>query len=87
MDGVALGPLVNNIGVVGGCLILVGLFVRDVIVSGKRLRKAERDVERWETIALNLMTAARTVVPAMETVHAIVSELPDPGVKEPAEEG
>lgn len=80
MDGVTLGTLLNNIGVVSGCLILVALFVTDKIVSGKRLRRTEAECIRWQGVALEALGAAQVVVPAAETVHKIVSHLPDPGV-------
>lgn len=78
-SGVEVGPLVNNIGVVSGCLILVALFVSDKIVSGKRLRRTEADRDRWQDVALESLRAAQVVVPAAETVHRLVTHLPDPG--------
>lgn len=81
-EDMGLGPVLNNVGVVGGCLILVYLFVKDHLVSGKRLRQAERDRDRWQTIALDaIRVSATAIVPAAETVHALVSNLPDPGAE------
>lgn len=83
-----LGPMLNNVGVVGGCLLLVWLFVRDWIVSGARLRRAEAERDRWQNIALEAIAASRTaIVPAAEAVHALVTRLPDPGAKSRPEDG
>lgn len=92
MDGVALGPLANNIGTVGLCVLITLGFITDRIVSGKRLRrveddrdkriqKVEDDRDRWEGVALKALGAAQVVVPAAEIVHKIASNLPDPGAE------
>lgn len=79
-EGMGLGPVLNNVGVVGGCLLLVWLFIKDKIVSGKRLREVTAERDRWQQVALDAMRASATaIVPAAETVHALVSHLPDPG--------
>lgn len=79
MDGVSLGQVLNNVGVVSGSIVLVAMFVSDKIVSGKRLRKAEADLLRWQNVALEALAAARVVVPAAEVMHNLVTRLPDPG--------
>lgn len=85
-EGWGLGAALNNIGIVGGCLALVYMFIKDSLVSGKRLRRAEADRDKWERIALDAMRASATaILPAAETVHALVSNLPDPGAERSAE--
>jgi hypothetical protein len=75
MDGI-LGPAaLNNIGVVSGSLILVFLFVTDRIVSGRRLRRVESQLERWQETALESLKAAKVVVPAAEAVHKITAAM------------
>lgn len=83
-EGLGLGPVLNNVGVVGGCLLLVYFFITDRVVAGKRLRQAEQDRDRWQAIALEAIKASATaIVPAAESVHALVSHLPDPGAEKP----
>ena len=85
-EGLGLDVL-NNVGVVSGCLLLVYLFVRDHIVSGRRLRDALAERDRWQNIAVEAMRASATaIVPAAETVHALVSALPDPEAHRRAED-
>lgn len=93
MDGIALGPVLNNVGVVSLCVLVMLGFVTDRIVSGKRLvraeaawdkrlLRAEQDRDRWQDIALQAMRASATaIVPAAEAVHAMVNALPDPGAE------
>jgi hypothetical protein len=79
-DSLELGSTLNYIGVVPLCVIAVYAFMRDWIVSGRRLRRVENDRDRWEAIALEAMrVSASAIVPAAETVHRLVTHLPDPG--------
>lgn len=85
-DGMGLGPVADNVGVVGLCLLLMWLFIKDTLVSGKRLRRAEDRADRWEQIALEAINASKmAILPAAETMHAIVRNLPDPGAEKESE--
>jgi hypothetical protein len=76
-----LGPALNYIGVVPLCALLFWAFMREWLVPGSRLRRVEAERDRWERIALDAMRASATaIVPAAETVHALVSNLPSPVV-------
>jgi hypothetical protein len=76
------GPALNSVGVVSGCLILVYLFVTDRICSGKRLLRAELDRDKWEKLYLDIAQSSKSaILPAAEAVHALVSNLPDPGAE------
>jgi hypothetical protein len=82
-----LGPALNYIGVVPLCGLLFWAFMREWIVPGSRLRRVEADRARWEKVALEALGVSATViVPAAETVHALVSKLPDPALEKRAEE-
>lgn len=80
-DSLGLGAtFVDYWGVVPLSGFVVFAYMRDWIVSGSRLRRAEADRDKWESIALEAIRASATaIVPAAETVHKLVSNLPDPG--------
>lgn len=80
-DSLGLGAaFVDYWGVVPLCGFVVFAYMREWIVPGRRLRRVEAQRDKWEAIALEAIRASATaIVPAAETVHKLVSKLPDPG--------
>jgi hypothetical protein len=87
-DSLGLGAALNGIGVVGICVLATVAFMKEWIVPGRRLRRSEARAEKWEEIALGAMRASTSaILPAAETVHRLVSNLPDPGADAEVEGG
>jgi hypothetical protein len=74
--GVTLNP--SELGVVSLLFTMFGLLVTDVLVTGKRLRKAEARAERLEEKVWTLMETASVAVTAAEVASEVISHLPDP---------
>jgi len=49
----------NTFGLLGGCVAIVFLLYSDRLVSGKRLRKMERERDLWRDMTLELKGIAR----------------------------
>lgn len=69
----------SDIGVVSLLFTMFGLLVTDVLVTGKRLRRAEARAERLEEKVWTLMETASVAVTAAEVASEVIRSLPDPG--------
>lgn len=69
----------SDIGVVSLLFTMFGLLVTDVLVTGKRLRRAEARAERLEEKVWTLMETASVAVTAAEVASEVIRNLPDPG--------
>lgn len=70
---------VDNISTVGVLIIVSVAVITDKLVWHTRLKNAEKRADRWETIALEALTAgAQAGVKAAEVAVGVVSALPDP---------
>ena len=76
IGGVALNP--SDIGVVAILFTLSALLVTDVLVTGRRLRKAEARADRLEEKVWSLMETASVAVTAAEVSTEVIRHLPDP---------
>lgn len=76
LGGVTLAP--SEIGVVSLLFTMFGLLVTDVLVTGKRLRKAEARAERLEEKVWTLMETASVAVTAAEVASEVIRNIPDP---------
>jgi hypothetical protein len=74
--GVTLNP--SEIGVVSLLFTMFGLLVTDVLVTGKRLRRAEARAERLEEKVWTLMETASVAVTAAEVASDVIRNIPDP---------
>lgn len=74
--GVTLNP--SEVGVVSLLFTMFGLLVTDVLVTGKRLRKAEARAERLEEKVWTLMETASVAVTAAEVASEVIRNIPDP---------
>lgn len=74
--GVSLNP--SEVGVISLLFTMFGLLVTDVLVTGKRLRKAEARAERLEEKVWDLMETASVAVTAAEVASEVIRNLPDP---------
>lgn len=74
--GVTLNP--SEIGVVSLLFTMFGLLVTDVLVTGKRLRRAEARAERLEEKVWTLMETASVAVTAAEVASEVIRNIPDP---------
>lgn len=75
IGGVALNP--SDIGVVAILFTMFGLLVTDVLVTGRRLRRAEARSQRLEEKVWALMETAQVAVTAAELVSEVIRHLPD----------
>lgn len=76
IGGVALNP--SDLGVVAILFTMFALLVTDVLVTGKRLRKAEARADRLEEKVWSLMETASVAVTAAEVSSEAIRRLPDP---------
>lgn len=76
IGGVTLAP--SEVGVVSLLFTMFGLLVTDVLVTGKRLRKAEARAERLEEKVWTLMETASVAVTAAEVASEVIRNIPDP---------
>ena len=76
IGSVALNP--SDIGVVSSLFTLSALLVTDVLVTGRRLRKAEARADRLEEKVWSLMEIASVAVTAAEASTEVIRHLPDP---------
>ncbi len=76
IGGVALNP--SDVGVVTLLFVMFGLLVTDVLVTGKRLKKAESRAERLEEKVWALMETASVAVTAAEVSAEVIRNIPDP---------
>lgn len=76
IGGVTLAP--SEVGVVSLLFTMFGLLVTDVLVTGKRLRKAEARAERLEEKVWTLMETASVAVTAAEVSAEVIRNIPDP---------
>lgn len=76
IGGVTLAP--SEVGVVSLLFTMFGLLVTDVLVTGKRLRKAEARAERLEAKVWDLMETASVAVTAAEVSAEVIRNIPDP---------
>lgn len=74
--GVTLNP--SEVGVVSLLFTMFGLLVTDVLVTGKRLRKAEQRADRLEEKVWTLMETASVAVTAAEVSAEVIRNIPDP---------
>lgn len=79
-EDLGVGPLLNYVGAVPLCVIIVWAYMREWIVPGKRMRRVEADRDRWQKAAFDAIGASRdAILPAAEAVHSLITHLPDPG--------
>ena len=72
-------PTLDRIGAVGTLALIALLVITDKLVWHTRLRKVERDRDKWQQIAIDaLTTGAQAGVRAAEVAVGVVSSLPDP---------
>lgn len=76
IGGVGLNP--SDVGVVMLLFTMFALLVTDVLVTGKRLRKAEARADRLEEKVWALMETASVAVTAAEASTEVIRHLPDP---------
>lgn len=76
IGGVTLQP--SEVGVVSLLFTMFGLLVTDVLVTGKRLRKAEARSEVLEEKVWTLMETAQVAVVAAEIASDVIRNIPDP---------
>lgn len=76
IGGVTLDP--SGVGVVSLLFTMFGLLVTDVLVTGKRLKKAEARAERLEEKIWTLMETAQVAVTAAEVASDVIRNIPDP---------
>lgn len=76
IGGVVLNP--SDLGVVTLLFTMFSLLVTDVLVTGKRLRKAEARADRLEEKVWSLMETASVAVTAAEVSSEAIRRLPDP---------
>lgn len=76
IGGVGLNP--SDVGVVTLLFTMFALLVTDVLVTGKRLRKAEARADRLEEKVWALMETASVAVTAAEASTEVIRHLPDP---------
>ena len=76
VGGVPLNP--SDVGVVALLLTVFTLLVTDVLVTGKRLRRAEARADRLEEKVWSLMETASVAVTAAEVSSEAIRRLPDP---------
>lgn len=76
IGGVMLQP--GEIGVVTILFTLFSLLVTDVLVTGRRLRKAESRSDRLEEKVWALMETAQVAVTAAEVATEVIRNIPDP---------
>ena len=76
IGGVTLAP--SEVGVVSLLFTMFGLLVTDVLVTGKRLRKAGARAERLEEKVWTLMETASVAVTAAEVASEVIRNIPDP---------
>lgn len=70
---------VDRISAVAVIVIVAWLVITDKLVWHTRLENAEKRADRWETVALEALTAgAQAGVKAAEVAVGVVSSLPDP---------
>lgn len=72
----------GDIGVVTLLFTMFGLLVTDVLVTGKRLKKAERRADRLEEKVWALMETASVAVTAAEVASEVIRNIPDPARSE-----
>ena len=68
----------SDAGVVTLLFTMFTLLVTDVLVTGKRLRKAEARADRLEEKVWSLMETASVAVTAAEVSSEAIRRLPDP---------
>ena len=76
IGGVTFAP--SEVGVVSLLFTMFGLLVTDVLVTGRRLRKAEARAERLEEKVWTLMETASVAVTAAEVASEVIRNIPDP---------
>lgn len=83
---IAALPTLDRIGAVTTLIVIAALVIMDKLVWHTRLKTAQARADRWEGIALDLLTSAKASVAAAEVTAHIVAGLPDPqGDRERAE--
>lgn len=75
IGGVTLNP--SDLGVVTLLFTMFALLVTDVLVTGKRLRRAEARADRLEEKVWSLMETASVAVTAAEVSSEAIRHLPD----------
>ena len=69
----------DKVSAVAVIIIVAWLVITDKLVWHTRLKNAEKRADRWETVALEALTAgAQAGVKAAEVAVGVVSALPDP---------
>ena len=76
IGGVFLNP--GDVGVVTILFAVFALMATDVLVTGRRLRKAEARADRLEETVWALMETASVAVIAAEVSTEVIRHLPDP---------
>lgn len=79
IGGVSLNP--SDLGVVTLLFTMFALLVTDVLVTGRRLRKAEARADSLEEKVWSLMETASVAVTAAEVSSEAIRRLPDPASK------
>lgn len=74
--GIPLNP--SEVGVISLLFTMFALLVTDVLVTGKRLRKAEARADRLEEKVWALMETASVAVTAAEVASDVIRNIPDP---------
>ena len=80
IGGVSLNP--SEVGVISLLFTMFGLLVTDVLVTGKRLKKAEARAERLEEKVWTLMETASVAVTAAEVASEVIRHIPDPAFRD-----
>lgn len=77
---------IDQIGVVTVLVLVAVAVITDKLVWHTRLKNAEKRADRWETVALEALSAgAQAGVKAAEVAVGVVSALPDPHLDSPGE--
>lgn len=70
---------VDRLGAVSVVVTIAILIITDKLVWHTRLKKAEDRADRWETVALEALSAgAQAGVKAAEVAVGVVAAIPDP---------
>lgn len=85
IGGVTLNP--SEVGVISLLFTMFGLLVTDVLVTGRRLRKAEARAERLEEKVWTLMETASVAVTAAEVASEVIRHIPDPALRNEGDAG
>jgi len=72
-------PSLDRLGAVSIPILIALSVITDKLVWHTRLKKAEADRDKWQTIAIEALTGpAQAGVRAAEVAVGVVSALPDP---------